>query len=218
MKQKTRLADTTRMRLPAAGAGLLLLLLVQGCATLDRDECQVADWRLIGYQDGVQGKPASVIGTYREDCAKHAIVPDLDAWQAGRAQGLQEYCTAANAFRLGRAGSAFPAVCPQATHEVLQAAYDDGRAIYLARAEVKDTRAQIHRREHEIDELQHDKQHKLAELVQDGLAKEQRVLLLYRIHEIDEQIDSLNGEIAVLEHDLHVQQAYLDSLANNGSH
>ena len=198
-------------------AGVTLLVLLQGCATLDREECQVADWRLIGYQDGVQGKPASTIGIYREDCARHAVVPDLDAWQAGRAQGLQEYCTAANAFRLGRSGHAYPVVCPEPADAAFTTAYDDGRAIYLARSEVKDTHAQIHRREHEIDALQKDRQHKLGELVQDGLQKEQRVLLLYRIHEIDEEIDALSAEIDSLEHDLHVQQAYLDRLVSTQS-
>jgi hypothetical protein len=211
MNQKTRIVSSTGRRLWTLFTGLLLLLL-QGCATLDREQCQVADWRLIGYQDGVQGKPASIIGTYREDCAEHGIVPDLDAWQAGRAQGLREYCTDANAFRLGRGGHAYPAVCPGTGNAAMQAAYDDGRAIYLARAEVKDTRAQIYSREHEIDVLQEEKRHKLSEVVQPGLTKEQRVLLLYEIHEIGEEIDILGREIADLEHDLHVQQAYLDSL------
>ncbi|MGB5472225.1 MAG: DUF2799 domain-containing protein [Gammaproteobacteria bacterium] len=213
MKKKTRHIPFYTRHLPLAGITLLVLLL-QGCATLDRDQCRVADWRLIGYQDGVQGKPSSIIGTYREDCAKHAIVPDLDAWQAGRAQGLQEYCTPANAFRLGRSGHAYPGVCPGPADAAFETAYGDGRAIYLARSEVKDTHAQIHRREKEIDALYKDKEHKLVALVQDGLQKEQRVLLLYQIHEIDQEIEALDAEIDSLEYDLQVQQAYLDSLVS----
>lgn len=216
MKKNTRHSPVAHNRALATGVALLVLLM-QGCATLDREECQVADWRLIGYQDGVQGKPASVIGTYREDCAKHAVVPDLDAWQAGRAQGLQEYCTPANAFRLGRSGHAYPVVCPEPASAAFRIAYDDGRAIYLARSEVKDTHAQIHQREHEIGTLQEEKRHKLAELIQDGLHKEQRVLLLYEIHQIDEEMEALTAEIDNLEHDLLVQQAYLDSLVSTQS-
>lgn len=216
MKNKIRHIALYTTHLPLAGITLLVLLL-QGCATLDRDQCQVADWRLIGYQDGVQGKPSSIIGTYREDCAKHAIVPDLDAWQAGRAQGLQEYCTPANAFRIGRSGHAYPGVCPGPADAAFESAYGDGRAIYLARSEVKDTHAQIHRREKEIDALYKDKEHKLVALVQNGLQKEQRVLLLYQIHEIDQEIEALNAEIDSLEYDLQVQQAYLDSLVSTVS-
>ncbi|MCP4289671.1 MAG: hypothetical protein GY792_35490, partial [Gammaproteobacteria bacterium] len=32
---------------------LVVLVMLQGCATLDKDECMLADWRLIGYQDGI---------------------------------------------------------------------------------------------------------------------------------------------------------------------
>lgn len=216
MNRMNRFLSRLRVRLPVAGAAVLLLL-AQGCATLDRDQCQVADWRLIGYQDGVQGKPAGIIGTYREDCAKHGITPDLTAWQAGRAEGLQEYCTPANAFRIGRTGKGYPTVCPEPATAGMKSAYDDGRAIYLARSEVKDTHNRIHEREHRIESLEKEKDHKLTELVSNGLTREQRVLLLYQIHEIDEEIEELSGEIDTLEHDLHVQQAYLDSLVNTGA-
>jgi len=198
-------------------ATLLVVLLLQGCATLDREQCQVADWHLIGYQDGVLGKPASTIGDYRKDCAKHAVVPDLAAWQAGRAEGLEEYCKPDNAFRLGRSGHAYPAVCPEPVAAPYREAYEDGRAIFLARSEVRDTHEQIHRREREFDVLQEKKHHKLTDLVRDGLRKEERLLLLYEIHDIDQEIDALNAEIADLEHDLLVQQAYLDRLVNTTS-
>ncbi len=211
MKKNTRYSHIT-LRRSLLACVVLPVLLTAGCATLDKEQCQVADWRLIGYQDGVLGKPASTIGEYREDCAKHAVVPDLDAWQAGRAQGLQEYCKPANAFILGRSGRGYPIVCPEQTAGAFRAAYEDGRAIYLARSEVKDTHVQIHKREHEIDALHEKKRKKLAELVLDGLHKEQRVMLLYEIHEIDQEVDALVAEIAGLEHDLLVQQAYLDSL------
>lgn len=217
MTRKSWLGSSLRLRLMTAGAGVLLLL-VQGCATLDRDQCQVADWRLIGYQDGVLGKPAGTIGTYREDCAKHAVVPDLDAWQTGRAEGLREYCTSSNAFRIGRSGHAWPVVCPEPVDAVMQSAYEDGRAIFLARSEVKDTHGQIHRRENRITTLENDKKEKLGKLIRPGLTKDQRVLLLYEIHEIDEEVDDLSDEIELLEHDLHVQQAYLDSLVSTRSH
>ncbi|MGB5541059.1 MAG: hypothetical protein WBO37_13285, partial [Gammaproteobacteria bacterium] len=114
-------------------------------------------------------------------------------------------------------GHAYPGVCPGPADAAFESAYGDGRAIYLARSEVKDTHAQIHRREKEIDALYKDKEHKLVALVQNGLQKEQRVLLLYQIHEIDQEIEALNAEIDSLEYDLQVQQAYLDSLVSTVS-
>lgn len=193
-------------------AGLVLLAWLQGCATMNADQCQMADWRLVGYQDGVLGRSAAAVGEYREDCASHAVVPDLDDYRAGRNEGLVEYCKAENGFRLGRSGKGWNAVCPDETVTAFQAAYQDGRAIYLARTRVNQTNSQIYKRRHAMDTLEQDKHDKLVDLVQDGLHADQRVLLLYEIHEIDEQIDVLAQEVSELELDLDYQQAMLDRL------
>jgi len=189
------------------------LLALAGCASMNRQQCQVADWRLIGYQDGAAGKPAGVIGEYRKDCAEHAVVPDLDAWLAGRDEGLKEYCQPANGYRLGQTGHAYNAVCPPASEGAFHTAWVDGRTYYHARSALRSTDAQIQKRELEIGSLQHDRQDKLAELVRDGLRSEERILILYDIHAIEQDIDALEHEIDELEHELSHQQAYLDTLA-----
>ncbi len=195
--------------------GLVLfaaLLVLAGCASMDREQCQVADWRLVGYQDGVLGKSAATIGEYRRDCARHAVVPELDAWRAGRDEGLQQYCTQDNGFRLGQAGRSYNGVCPAASEAAFRSAFDDGRAIYLARSQVSSTHSKIYKRRYEIDVLEEDKHDKLSALVQNGLRSEQRVLLLYEIHEIETEIDLVEHEISDLEQDLVLQQAHLDQL------
>jgi hypothetical protein len=193
---------------------LVMLLALQGCATMDREQCQVADWRLVGYQDGVLGKPASVIGDYRRDCADHAVVPDLDAWRAGRDEGLLEYCTQDNGFRLGQAGRGDNGVCPPPGDTAFRNGYERGRAIYLARSKVSSTHSKIYKRRYQVDALEEDKRDKLSTLVQNGLRSEQRVLLLYEIHEIDTEIDQVEHEISDLERELVQQQAHLDQLSH----
>ena len=194
---------------------LAVLALLPGCATLDKDECLVADWRLIGYQDGVAGKSSAALGTYRKDCAKHAVVPDLDSYQAGRAEGLLEYCKADNGYRLGSSGRGFSAVCPSHLESEFRAAYDRGREIYLARSAVKTTRARIYQHQQDLQDLEADKGAKLAELIADGLRAEQRVLILYEISELEQEMHSVEDEIDVLEYDLSSQQAHLDSLTQH---
>jgi hypothetical protein len=188
------------------------LLVLQGCASMDREQCQLADWRLVGYQDGVLGKTAATIGDYSRDCAGHAVVPDLDAWRAGRDEGLLEYCTNDNGFRLGQAGRGYNGVCPDTSETAFRNAYEAGRAIYLARLQVSSTHSKIYKRRYEIDALEEDKHDKLSALVQNGLRSEQRVLLLYEIHEIETEIDMVGREIIDLERDLALQQAHLDQL------
>jgi hypothetical protein len=172
----------------------------------------VADWRLIGYQDGAAGKQASVVGKYREDCAQHGVVPDLDAYRAGRAEGLRQFCTADNGYRLGQAGRGYSAVCPSGSDDAFRAAYDEGREIYLARSRVSNTHSRIQSKQQTISTLEQEKEDRLAEMISDGITSEQRVLLLYRIHKIEKEIHSTEDEIGLLEHDLEHQQAHLDRL------
>ena len=195
-----------------AGAVLASLILLQGCASLNKEECMVADWRLIGYQDGVAGKSPAAIGEYRKDCAKHAVVPDLNAYQAGRNEGLLEYCREDNGYRLGNAGRGFSPVCPLHLEAEFQAAYNRGREIYLARSAVNQTHSQIHKRKKALQHLEEDNSYKLSELVSDGPESEQRVLILYEITKLEQERDDVEDEIAELEYDLSEQQAYLDQL------
>lgn len=200
---------------PALCVFIAIILLVPGCATLDKDECLVADWRLIGYQDGAAGRPATVMDDYRKDCARYSVVPDLDVYQAGRNKGLLQYCQPDEGYRLGESGRAYSPVCPAAARVAFRAAYNEGREIYLARSDVKSTSALISKKRHALEHLEEHKGGKLGALVQDGLNSEQRVLLLYEVHEIEQDIDVLESEISDLQYVLEDQQAQLEYLRHN---
>ena len=199
-------------------AMLAMLAVLQGCATLDKDECMLADWRLIGYQDGVAGKSATVVGKYRKDCAKHAVVPDLDAYRAGREEGLQQYCTTDNGYRLGNAGRALPAMCPTALAGAFRDAYNVGRELYLVRSAVNKTHAGIKSRKQTLSNLENNRAQKLAALISDGLKTDQRVMILYDINELQQDMDSVEDEIIDLESDLEDQQTRLDQLSHNSTY
>ena len=74
-----------------------IAIVMQGCASMSGQECMVADWQAIGYEDGVRGSTADRIGNHRKACAKHGIAPDLQAYQKGRDAGLR--------FSLGMLGA-----------------------------------------------------------------------------------------------------------------
>jgi hypothetical protein len=197
---------------------LAIVLLLQGCATLDKDECRLADWHLLGYQDGVAGKSATQLGVYREDCAKHAVVPDLDAYRAGRQEGLQQFCKASNGFRLGNAGHGFAAVCPVALEGEFRAGYNAGRERYLARTAVNKTHASIRNRKQTLSSLEDDRAQKLAALIADGLKADQRVMIIYELNEVQQEMDIIEDEIDELEYDLANQQARLEHLNRNNNY
>ena len=212
------MTQTRTCKLHFTTAMLAVLILLQGCATLDRDECKLADWRLIGYQDGVAGKSAARVGEYREDCAKHAVVPDLDAYRAGREEGLQQYCNASNGYRLGNAGHGFAAVCPTALEGDFREAYNAGRKLYLARSAVNKTHSQLKQHKRTLTNLEDDRAQKLAALIADDLKADQRVMIVYELNELQQEMNSVEDELVDLEHDLEKQQTRLDQLTRNSAY
>ena len=96
----------------------LPVLFAGGCATMNKSECQTADWTMIGMEDGSRGRLSSYIGNHRSACAKFGITPDLDSYQSGHEQGVRHYCTGRNGFARGR---------PHWTAKGIQTEVDDAR-------------------------------------------------------------------------------------------
>ncbi|MEM7074968.1 MAG: DUF2799 domain-containing protein [Pseudomonadota bacterium] len=93
---------------------LVLALGVAACDapdTVSAEQCQGGDWTSIGFADGKAGRSEGYMSRHREACAKLGIVPDTQAWLAGRERGLKSYCTPQNAYDVGRKGNELNTVC-----------------------------------------------------------------------------------------------------------
>ena len=125
-------------------AGLLGTLQMSGCSTgMGKDQCVVADWRTIGYEDGLHGYPADRIGVHRVACAKYQVTPNLAAYSEGRERGLIEYCQPKNGFRVGLYGNGYANVCSGSTEPAFVDSYRYGRQIYDARTELRNTQSRL---------------------------------------------------------------------------
>lgn len=123
---------------PKVMAGSLVaasLLALSGCATtptLSPQQCQNGDWRDIGYVDGTRGRSPNYFGEHMAECTGVAgSQPNRQLWEEGRQEGLKSYCTELTAYKLGREGYDWQAVCPLENIEVLEEAYREGRYYYL---------------------------------------------------------------------------------------
>lgn len=105
-------------------------LMVVGCASMSKAECQIADWYQVGTKDGSQGHDWNRLASHAKACAKVGITPDRDAWERGRQVGLQSYCTPANAYRVGSQGSSLKNVCPVELQDQLNRATSYGNSVY----------------------------------------------------------------------------------------
>jgi len=102
-----------------------------GCATgVSYDECAGADWFEFGRKDGLEGAEAKAFEKRADQCADLGVVADLDAYAAGRREGLAVYCTPESGFRAGRQDQKYDDVCPPALEDAFLAAFEDGRRLY----------------------------------------------------------------------------------------
>ena len=76
----------------------VLLALLAGCASLDKDECRTADWYAVGLEDGARGRALDRLGDHRRACAEHGVTPHTERYLAGRSEGLRSFCTYERGF------------------------------------------------------------------------------------------------------------------------
>jgi Protein of unknown function (DUF2799) len=177
-------------------AGMLAATLLVGCATgLGKDECRTADWRTIGYEDGLRGLPADRIGAHRVACAKHQVTPDLAAYTEGRERGLLEYCQPRNGFRAGINGWSYANVCPGATEPAFVQGYRVGREIHDARSELRSTRSRLQSARNGLAQTDVAVQSVTLELVQPDVPTPRRVFLAQELVRLAEQRTELEARI-----------------------
>ena len=128
----------------ASAAALLAAVVLAGCSSgMSKDQCVMADWHMIGFEDGLQGWPADRIGVHRVACAQHQVTPNLAAYMEGRQRGLQEFCQPKNGFRVGLRGGGYANVCSGPTEPAFVDSYRYGRQIHDARAELRSTQSRL---------------------------------------------------------------------------
>ncbi len=192
---------------------LLATLLGAGCtsSTLSKDECRTVDWRTIGYEDGVAGRSGEQIGRHRKACAEYGITPGLDAYRAGRAEGLREFCQPNNGYRAGASGQIYYDSCPAELAPAFLAAYENGRELYLRERRVSDADSAIAARRYEIARLEDSLVKGGFRVADEAATPEQRTQALLDARQAGERIGRLKAEIARLEKDRARYQRELDA-------
>jgi hypothetical protein len=117
---------------------LALAVAIAGCASepqnLSLNKCLAGDWRVIGFEDGLDGLPPERITDHVAACSRYGVSPDYSAWRLGYEDGVRGYCTPAGGFRAGLNGASYYGVCTDGAEEGFLLAYADGRAALAARA------------------------------------------------------------------------------------
>ena len=154
----------------------------------------VADWQLIGREDGAAGRNASYVGNHRKACSEYGVTPDLTEYKKGYAEGLNIFCDEYNGFKQGEQGTVYNGACPAHLEPTFLAGYDKGREIYLLRSRISQANHSISTNENEMEEL--DKDIKVLEdrLIADETTSNTRRDLLVELKEKQEERGSLVNE------------------------
>ncbi|OCW59198.1 DUF2799 domain-containing protein [Hoeflea olei] len=124
--------------LVAAGA------LAASCQTMSKEECSVADWRVVGEQDGAAGyAPQDRFAGHVKACTKAGVNPDQTLWYQGYQQGLPRYCTPLNGLSVGSQGKSYANVCPTNLDPAFREGYDLGRIHYDKKQEISNLEMRI---------------------------------------------------------------------------
>lgn len=184
---------------------LAVSLLLTGCQSMSKDECLLANWESIGYEDGSSGLAAGHIRKHREDCAKHGVAPNLEGYNRGRDNGLLVYCQANNGFLQGRRGATYKAVCPQSLEREFLSAYKDGKAIGDSERNLASLRKQLRNREYRHAEVLTimDESNFEARIISDESTAEERAILLADQKDLNHEKELLDKEIHHLQEDVN---------------
>lgn len=114
---------------------------------MNEDTCLDPDWYGIGFDDGSSGFGPERIEHHRAACSSFGSEPDIEAWRAGREDGLTHFCSAAGGIAEGSRGRIRSGVCPPELEAGFREGFRLGREIY-------DTNQELDRVEREIRALE----------------------------------------------------------------
>lgn len=163
---------------------MVLLPVLAACATLSEKECRSVDWYELGERDGFAGYQRVRIEEHADACSKAGILPNRDAYFAGREQGVYRYCDPRNGFELGRSGTTYGHVCSGERETRFLQQYRRGKQLY-------DLEQEIRREQREID--------KLEQQLQKAGGESERTTLRRQIADRDRQQSLLRRQLHVLE-------------------
>ncbi|WP_061509263.1 DUF2799 domain-containing protein [Endozoicomonas montiporae] len=179
---------------------------------MNQAECMNADWKQIGFEDALIGRPMSRIGDHRSACAQHNIVPDQEQYKVGFDDGLERFCLPVTAYEFGKQGKTYNNQCPTASHQAFITYYNQGREYYDLKNTISRYGTQISSANRKIERLEKDIAKKESRIISDNSNADERLKLLRKIQDYKEEVGQLKTEITEHERSRAVNQNKLSLL------
>ncbi len=184
-------------------AVLGLLALTGACETMSVDECRVADWRSLGFQDGANGTTLEKFSAREKSCSKAGVTAHFEPYSAGRADGLRSFCTPERGFRAALSGYVYQGVCPASAEPEFLIGYDDGRMAYQATSAVSSLQSDINSLKYRLDDYDKDIRDHRRTLDSASATAEEKEKSRKRIAELRDDRKSAERDLRGKEDDLY---------------
>lgn len=192
-----------------------IVCFIGACATLSESECLVADWYIIGLEDGAAGRQQSYLGKHRKACAAYGTSPNLQDYQSGHSEGLLSFCVRERGFSLGNSGHTYNGVCPDELEHDFIFAYENGRRLYKARAAVQSVIHRINDRQQEIERIRHEINQIEQKIISDKTTKQQRIQWLEKTKRLNRYMSRVRIEISSLHRSQIVNEVAYKKILNH---
>lgn len=189
-------------------------ILLTGCSTMDAQDCQSANWEMIGMKDGENGKLLSTFGEYSQQCNEFGVNANRQLYEKGRDYGLTTFCTKDRGFSEGRQQNQNNNVCPAP----LQSAFNQGYGIGLKYAAISREISNIESEIWSLNDAIKDK-NKALEKQEKQLDQQEDVVAATKAYLKDfkkaqKRITKWKVQIEQLKHELAVQEYQYQELVN----
>ena len=195
-----------------------ITVLVSSCSTMNKNECLNADWRTIGYSDGARGYKASRIGEHRSACAEHNIRPDLNAYNSGREEGLNKYCTPTTGYNKGLSGYRYKGVCSGHNERDFVEALNYGLAVYKEIRTLNNLKSQYQKELKYIHRLEDELRFKEEQIISGRLSKVKAAILLNETREMAEELGKAKSNLNNLDYDINNQARRVADMKHQGGY
>lgn len=205
---------------------VMAVLAVAGCGESEADRqrrdqrqaaaCQATDWWALGFEDGVKGLRADYFGKYRRECAPHGVTANVTLYLEGRDEGLFEYCTPQNGYRLGVDGRKYANVCPPATEGAFLDSHKDGRGLHERRAAIDNISSRLNQARQRTDDLEYIIADKATAIISPATLTGDRIAIGIEIKQLTQEkvnlersIPRMESDLGAAERELHDYRAYI---------
>ncbi|NOZ54306.1 MAG: DUF2799 domain-containing protein [Gammaproteobacteria bacterium] len=177
----------------------IVILIINGCASITATDCLNADWRVAGYQDGAKGKKESRVEFYQQACNKFGVGVDTATYKKGYVDGIQEFCQSRNGYQFGLKGKEYMGVCPITLEAEFLPAYQYGKNIHGLKTKLKTAKRETVKNKKKLKKLAKALNKKQAKLDHDNSTQTPNEKLLKETAKLSNDQKTLEKKISQTE-------------------